>query len=170
MCQLTSSLIVGLAAVAAWALVAPPSFDTSKASGAGAAAITVRATPVNRAAKADRLAVSRADRLTGDAAATVETRDAATIYRDRAGRVLFQADPLSNVTVISKGFVLPQFPVRETERRGPVPNKAPGEPQKPVPIGCEPLASPISQPQLARLTGRCLVQNESIVDRAARNG
>jgi len=81
---------------------------------------------------------------------------AATIYRDREGRVVFQADQLSKVTVISKGFVLPQLPVRET-RRAPVPTPASSDQRKPVPIGCDPLASPISQPQLARLTGRCLV-------------
>jgi hypothetical protein len=168
MCYMTSSLIGGLAAVAAWALVAPPSIDTSNASGANTAAIT--ATPVNRAAKADRLTSSRAPRSSEGAGATVENRDAATIYRDRDGRVLFQADPVSKVTVISKGFVLPQLPIRETERRAPVPNPAAGDEHKPVPIGCDPLASPISQPQLARLTGRCLVQNESGFDRGAQNG
>src|ERR1700693_2002712 len=102
MCHMTSSLIGGLAAVAAWALVAPPSIDTSNASGASTAEIT--ATPVNRAAKADRLTSSRAQGGGQDAATTVENRDAATVYRDRDGRVLFRADPLSKVTVISKGF------------------------------------------------------------------
>jgi hypothetical protein len=168
MCHLTSSLIGGLAAIAAWALVAPPSIDTTKAS--GAAEIAIPATPVNRAAKADRLVPSQADRSGEYAATTVEVRNATTIYRDRDGRVLFQADPVGNVTVISKGFVLPQLPVRETQRNAPLPTKAPGDQLKPVPVGCEPLASPISQPQLARLTGRCLVQNESGFDRAARNG
>jgi hypothetical protein len=163
MCYMTSSLIGGLAAVAAWAMVAPPSVDTSSAS-------AVTATAVNRAGKADRLIASRVPSGSEDAAATVENRDAATIYRDRDGRVLFQADSLSKVTVISKGFVLPQLPVRETERRAPVSNPTPGEQHKPVPIGCDPLASPISQPQLARLTGRCLVQNESGFDRGAQNG
>jgi hypothetical protein len=152
---MTSSLVVGLAAVAAWALVAPPSIDPSRASGLGAAELALQATPVNRAAKADRLAPARAQR-NEETAATLENRDAATIYRDREGRVVFQADQLSKVTVISKGFVLPQLPVRET-RRTPVTTPASSEQRKPVPIGCDPLASPISQPQLARLTGRCLV-------------
>jgi hypothetical protein len=156
MFHMTSSLVVGLAAVSAWALVAPPSIDPSKASGFGAAEL-MQATPVNRAAKADRIGPSRTQRVE-DAAATLENRDATTIYRDSAGRVLFQADPLSKVTVISNGFVLPQTPVRET-RRAPVP--ASSEQHRPVPIGCDPLASPISQPQLARLTGRCLVQNDT---------
>jgi hypothetical protein len=155
MCHMTSSLVVGLAAVAAWALVAPPSIDPSKASGFTAAELSIQATPVNRAAKADRLAPARVQR-SEETAATLENRDTATIYRDGAGRVVFQADPLAKVTVISKGFVLPQLPVRET-RRGPVPTPASSDQRRPVPIGCDPLASPISQPQLARLTGRCLV-------------
>ena len=155
MSHMTSSLVVGLAAVAAWAVVAPPSIDPSRASGFSAAELALQATPVNRGAKADRLAPARAQRSEGTAA-TLENRDAATIYRDREGRVVFQADQLSKVTVISKGFVLPQLPVRET-RRAPVPTPASSDQRKPVPIGCDPLASPISQPQLARLTGRCLV-------------
>jgi hypothetical protein len=168
MFHMTSSLIGGLAAVAAWAAVAPPPSDTSNASGASTATIT--ATPVNRAAKADRLTSSRAQSGGQDAIATLENRDAATIYRDRDGRVLFQADPMNKVTAIAKGFVLPQVTVRETERRAPVPTPASGDQHKPVPIGCDPLASPISQPQLARLTGRCLVQNESGFDRRRQNG
>jgi hypothetical protein len=155
MSHMTSGLVVGLAAVAAWALVAPPSIDPSRASGLSAAELALQATPVNRAVKADRLAPARAQR-SEETAATLENRDAATIYRDREGRVVFQADQLSKVTVISKGFVLPQLPVRET-RRTPVTTPASSEQRKPVPIGCDPLASPISQPQLARLTGRCLV-------------
>jgi len=169
MSQMTSSLVVGLAAVAAWVLVAPPSIDPSKASSFGAAELAAQATPVNRAAKADRISPARAQRSEDAAASTLENRDAATIYRDSAGRVLFQADPLAKVTVISKGFVLPQTPVRET-RRTPVPAPAASDQRRPVPIGCDPLASPISQPQLARLTGRCLVQNESDVGRGVQNG
>jgi len=142
--------------MAAWALVAPPSIDPSRASGLSAAQLAMQATPVNRAGKADRLAPARAQR-SETTAATLENRDAATVYRDREGRVVFQADQLSKVTVISKGFVLPQLTVRET-RRAPVPTTpASSDQRKPVPIGCDPLASPISQPQLARLTGRCLV-------------
>jgi hypothetical protein len=167
MCQMTSSLVVGLAAVAAWALVAPPSIDPSKASSFGVAELAAQPTPVNRTAKADRIAPARAGRGE-DAAATLENRDTATIYRDSAGRVLFQADPLAKVTVISKGFVLPQLPVRET-RRAPLPTPASSDQHRPVPIGCDPLASPISQPQLARLTGRCLVQNDSNIG-GAQNG
>ena len=62
MSHMTSSLVVGLAAVAAWAVVAPPSIDPSRASGLSAAELALQATPVNRAVKADRLAPARAQR------------------------------------------------------------------------------------------------------------
>ncbi|HEY2134760.1 MAG TPA: hypothetical protein VGH49_02665 [Xanthobacteraceae bacterium] len=152
MCHIASSLVGGLAAVAAWALVAPPSNDpAANVSGASPMQINTQVMAVNRAAKADRLDVSRAS-------------------GGHDGRVLFQSDPKANVTVISKGFVLPQPPIRQTQKTNTVPARAPSEQQTPVPIGCEPLASPISQPQLARLTGRCVVQNEIGFERAVRNG
>jgi hypothetical protein len=154
MFHITSSLFGGLAAVAAWALVAP-SFNPPPAQ-----PVADQTAPVNRTAKGDRLAPVR---LPGadHKVATVEVvgiRDAAIVYRDRDGRVLFETDPLSNVTVVSRGFVLPQLTVRETSRS----STAPVEPMQefkarpPIPIGCEPLASPIAQPRLAHMTGRCL--------------
>ena len=45
MSHMTSSLVVGLAAVAAWAVVAPPSIDPSRASGLSAAELALQATP-----------------------------------------------------------------------------------------------------------------------------
>jgi hypothetical protein len=158
MFHITSSLFGGLAAVTAWALVAP-SFDP--AAKASIAADTHER--VNRAVKADRIAAPRLN-LNGDrSVATVEVvgvHDAAIVYRDRDGRVLFQTDPLSNVTVISKGFVLPQLTVRENPHSTPakieVPHNIDAAPA--VPIGCEPLASPIAEPSLGRMTGRCLSQ------------
>jgi hypothetical protein len=129
---------------------------------------------VNRAAKADRVAPPRP--VAGrDTVATVEVigvHAASIVYRDRAGRLLFQTDPVSNVTVISKGFVLPQLTVRETPHVAPaqieVPHNLDAEPT--IPIGCEPLASPIAQPNLSHLTGRCLSQLKDAGARLARNG
>jgi hypothetical protein len=115
---------------------------------------------VNRADKGDLLAASRPHDA-GGKVATVEVvgiRDAAIVYRDRDGRVLFQTDPLSNVTVVSKGFILPQLTVRETSRSTTAPVEAPREIENrpPIPVGCEPLASPIAQPRLSHMTGRCV--------------
>ncbi len=157
MFHITSSLFGGVAAIAAWALVAPPSDPASHVS----SLVTGQAgSSVSRAHKGDRLAPARRSRA-DDTVATVEVvgiRDAAIIYRDRAGRVLFQTDPLRNVTIVSKGFVLPQLTVRETPRSPTEPVEAPRalDAKPPIPIGCEPVASPIAQPRLSHLTGRCL--------------
>jgi hypothetical protein len=165
MFHITSSLIGGLAAVTAWALVGP-SFDP-----ATKASIADTRERVNRAVKADRIMAPRTN-VSGDRkVATVEVvgvHDAAIVYRDRDGRVLFQTDPVSNVTVISKGFVLPQLTVRETPHSTPAPIEVPHnlDAAPTLPIGCEPVASPIAEPSLSRLTGRCLSQLED----TAHNG
>src|SRR5262249_22703889 len=116
---------------------------------------------VNRIVKADRIAPPGLNADRNRAVATVEVvgvHDAAIVYRDRDGRVLFQTDPLSNVTVISKGFVLPQLTVRETPQSTPAPIVVPHnrDAAPAIPVGCDPVASPIAEPALARVTGRCL--------------
>jgi hypothetical protein len=156
MFHITSSLFGGLAAVTAWALVAPSFEQVTKAS---LAADTHER--VNRAVKADRVAAPRASVDGTRAVVTVEVvgvRDATIVYRDRNGRVLFQTDPLSNITVISKGFVLPQVTVRETPQSTPAPIMVPHniDAAPKMPVGCDPVASPIAEPALARVTGRCL--------------
>lgn len=169
MFHITSSLFGGLAAVAAWALVAP-TFDPASQPGIAGDSHE----RVNRAAKADRITPPLSYRG-GDTVATVEVigvHAAAIVYRDRAGHLLFQTDPVSNVTVISKGFVLPQLTVRETPRSTPAPIEVPHvlDAAPAIPIGCDPLASPIAQPNLSHLTGRCLSQLEDAAARVARSG
>jgi hypothetical protein len=154
MFDVTSSLFGGLAAVTAWALVAQP-FDTAKPN------IGADDQHVNRVVKADRIAAPRTNIGSDRKVVTVEVvgvQDAAIVYRDRDGRVLFQTDPLANVTVISKGFVLPQVTVRETPRSTPAPILLPHdlEAAPAIPVGCDPVASPIVEPALARVIGRCL--------------
>jgi hypothetical protein len=155
MFHITSGLFGGLAAVTAWALVAPGFDHVTKTSLAAD-------TQVNRAVKADRVAAPRASADRTRSVVTVEVvgvHDASIVYRDRDGRVLFQTDPLSNVTVISKGFVLPQVTVRETPQSTPAPIVVPRhniDAAPKMPIGCDPVASPIAEPALARVTGRCL--------------
>jgi hypothetical protein len=157
MFHITSSLFGGLAAVTAWALVAPNFDHVSKANLAADSH-----EHVNRVVKADRVAAPRASVDGTRSVVTVEVvgvHDAAIVYRDRDGRVLFQTDPLSNVTVISKGFVLPQVTVRETPRSTPAPIMVPPhniDAAPALPVGCDPVASPIAEPALARVTGRCL--------------
>ena len=126
MFHITSSLFGGLAAVTAWALVAPSFDQTAKAN----LALDNHA-HVNRIMKGDRLPT-------------------ATVVRsDRDGRVLFQTEPFSNVTAVSKG---------DTPRSAPTPVVVPRklEAAPAIPVGCDPVASPIAEPALARVTGRCL--------------
>lgn len=125
MFHITSSLFGGLAAVTAWALVAPSFDQTAKASLA-----IDNHERVNRVMKGDRLPT-------------------ATVVRsDRDGRVLFQTEPFSNVTAVSKGDT-PRTPAPVV-----VPRKLEAAPA--IPVGCDPVASPIAEPALARVTGRCL--------------
>lgn len=155
MFHITSSLFGGLAAVTAWALVAP-SFDAAtKANSAS------DQQHVNRVVKGDRIAAPRTNIGGERKVVTVEVvgvHDAAIVYRDRDGRVLFQTDPLSNVTLISKGFVLPRLTVRETPHSTPAPIEVPHniDAAPAMPVGCDPVASPIAEPALAHVTGRCL--------------
>src|SRR5262249_54504017 len=152
MFHVTSSLLGGFAAVAAWALVTPSFAPANPAR---------HRETVNRVAKGDRLAPSSPRRQEERTIATVEVvgvHDTAIVYRDRDGNVLFQTDPLNNVTIVSKGFVLPQLTVREAPNSKPAPVVVPRELEvTPVmPIGCEPVASPIVEPQLAHTLGRCI--------------
>ncbi|MGZ8369311.1 MAG: hypothetical protein ACXWVK_11560, partial [Rhodoplanes sp.] len=77
----------------------------------------VSATPIDRTQKSDRLTAAqtaRGEPRTISAVEVVGIRDAAIIYRDRDGRVLYQSDPLSNATLVTKGVVLPEVTVRDT--------------------------------------------------------
>jgi len=158
MFHLTSSLLGGVAAVAAWALVAP---SVTPAVQTGLTQTDHQS--VNRAAKGDRLALPAHQQQTKRSVAIVEVvgvHDAAIVYRDRDGQVLFSTDPVSNVTVISKGFVVPQLTLRDTPQSKPRPMVAPHQDLKvtpaAIPVGCEPVASPFVEPGLARIVGRCL--------------
>ena len=162
MFHITSTVLGGAAALTAWALVAP-GFDLATNANRSSHEY------VNRAAKGDRLAPPVNVRRDNRTVATVEVigvRDAAIVYRDRDGRVLFKTDPISNVTVITKDFVVPQLTVRDTPQSASKSIIAPIERDTrpattpvalpPLPEGCEPLVSPIAEPQLARLPGRCI--------------
>lgn len=129
-------------------------------------------TSVNRAAKGDRGAALR---TAGGASqiATVEVvglRDAAIVYRDRDGRELYRTDPVNNVTLVTKGLQLPEVTVRQHSSSSvkPMPVKTLHEQdqardRKPVtpagrkvPVGCEPMFSPVASPSLSHHSGRCM--------------
>lgn len=104
----------------------------------------------------------------------VGVEDAAIIYRDRKGNVLFKTDPVSNVTVVTKGVVLPEVTVREladsavqmmpVEGIRPVLSPtAPGD-------GCESAVTAHTAGEaLARVPSRCITELPQSYDFAAVN-
>jgi hypothetical protein len=85
----------------------------------------------------------------------IGVRDAAIVYRDREGNVLFQTDPLANVTIVSKNIELPEITIRETEstkvERIPVDGASPSKPH-----GCESAFARPSPESLTRTSSRCI--------------
>lgn len=187
MFKLKSLLIIGVSAVAVGAAAIVSGHFGAFVGVAGASAETKPiANSVERTRKSDRMTVAHAARgetRTISAVEVVGIRDAAIIYRDRDGRVLYQSDPLNNVTLVTKGVVLPEVTLRETANSivRPVTATVPAkpaqpsvesrEPQKPsgatprngsnerrprIPEGCDAAASPIAAPQLSHILAKCL--------------
>ncbi len=132
---------------------------------------------VNRANKGDRTLPSNAARVQDQKRiATVEVvgiRDAAIVYRDREGRVLFSTDPVANTTIVVKNVALPAVTIRETQQstvevisleraRPAVPNAQPAE-------GCEPAVSAVTTPSLAGIASRCLTSLKAKTSFASLN-
>jgi len=182
MFRLKSLLIIGISALVAGGAAGFSSdlsarFVSVASATAPANAEASTATSVDRTRKSDRLTTVKAGRgeaRTISAVEVVGIRDAAIIYRDRDGRVLYQSDPLSNATLITKGVVLPEVTVRDNANTAvrsvttSVPAKAkPAEPtssapqntgRRPrIPEGCDAAASPIAAPQLSHILSKCLV-------------
>lgn len=138
-------------------------------------------TSVNRGAKADALAANKASIQAPNRISVIEVigvSDAAVVYRDRSGQLLFKTDPLSNVTVISKNTVLPEVTVRETEanevlpvpveqfkNQGAIrelPNPVTPSRSGKIPEGCESAFSTFLVPSQANKAGRCLSSLDDI--------
>jgi hypothetical protein len=102
----------------------------------------------------------------------IGVRDAAIVYRDREGRVLFSTDPVANVTVVTKNLRLPEVTVRETAEsqveRMPVEKmRAPnGDKQAPT-QGCESGLSPDISPTFPIAKDRCIVELKPVSDVAS---
>jgi hypothetical protein len=198
MFKLKSLTVIGISALVAGAAVSfsgdfGAGFFGKSAASAGTAAT---AGLIDRTRKSDRLTVDRqrSEPRTISAVEVVGIRDAAIIYRDREGRVLYQTDPLTNATLVTKGVVLPEVTVRETSRSAvrPVTTTVPAkaaptvnptvesrdqikparsvpstERRQRIPEGCDPAASPIAAPQLAHILSKCLVEAPTTVKLAA---
>lgn len=131
---------------------------------------------VNREAKVDPLPVTATAAPKPNRISVIEVigvSDAAVVYRDRGGQVLFKTDPLSNVTVVAKNTVLPEVTVRETELEEvmPVPVEqfrnqgavrdvpnatAPSPANRKITEGCESAFSTFLVPSQANNARRCL--------------
>lgn len=180
MAQIVPYLIGGLTAFLAadvipipWAAPQPGALHAAVS--APAALLGTPASSFNRSAKGDRGAAARPAQATARIA-TIEVvglRDAAIVYRDRDGRELFRTDPMSNVTIVTKGLQLPEVTVREDSGTvvRPVPvddflNEPAPAPKPPVsrgpklPVGCESSFSPVAAPTLAHHIGRCMAKLE----------
>ncbi len=106
--------------------------------------------------------------------ATVEVvglEQAAVVYRDREGRVLYRTDPVENATVVVRGVTLPQVTIRQGSHKPATPlvvtpeqaskPAKPEETSKPrqkLPDGCEPAASPLSASGNSLVRARCFTE------------
>lgn len=137
--------------------------------------------------KQDRLVVPQRVALTRtrDQVRTIEAvgdsegasgHDAAIVYRDRNGAVVFSNDPEAQATVAVKGIALPSLPSDATVRQmtpRPATQTAPQESlkgrsqqtptlqQKPL-EGCEPSLSPLASREASAFGGRCLASRRGV--------
>jgi len=161
-------LVGGFAAVLAMHYFAAPAGNgagsLSRALSASSAAENSFLQASNQSAKADRLLASRAVDTQSPTITTVEViglRDAAIVYRDRDGKVLFRTDPLANVTVVTKNLKLPEVTIKETQGTSvqKIPAVTPTTLQeRKHAVGCDPAFSPVASPSLSHLTGRCMAE------------
>lgn len=125
-------------------------------------------TQVDRSHKGDRPTTRSGALAARRVVATVEVvgiEQAAIVYRDRDGRILFRTDPMRNSTVVVRDVALPQVTVRENAQTPTAPSVVPPpQPSAPdpeatgkkLPDGCEPAASPLSASGTSHVRARCL--------------
>jgi hypothetical protein len=149
-------------------------FTPSVAGGFAIGVATAIATVFTVATATHSVPLARADRISASASApsgekriavveVIGVHDAAIVYRDRQGRVLFSTDPVANMTVVTKNLLLPEVTVRETAQseveRVPVEKtRAPGSDKHPSTEGCESGLSPDISPTVPTPKDRCIVE------------
>lgn len=144
------------------------------APGDNAARTLTQSAQINRNPKTDALPKVASNeapkRIT--AVEVVGVEDAAIIYRDRDGNVLFKTDPVSNVTIVTKGVVLPEVTIREladssvqvVPLEGVRPTLSPTAPGD----GCESSVTAYTAgEELARAPSRCITQLPKSADFAS---
>jgi hypothetical protein len=165
-------------AIAAGALLTSAfvSADFNQRSNENAVTNPTQAAQINRVSKTDALPkaanTNAPRRITTVEVVGVE--DAAIVYRDRNGNVLFKTDPLSNVTVVTKGVVLPEVTIRELADssvqvlplEGIRPTLSPTFPSD----GCESsVTAHTAGAELARTPSRCITQIPNFTNLASVN-
>ena len=153
------------------ALVGPDPFAEARTDGP-----PTQSAQINRDTKSDALpkvANSNAPRRI-TTVEVVGVEDAAIVYRDRNGEVLFKTDPVSNVTIVTKGVILPEVTIRELANsevqtmsiEGFQPTLSPTAPGD----GCESsVTSHTAGEALARVPSRCITSLPNSTDYAAVN-
>ena len=126
---------------------------------------------IDRRAKSDALELGVFPVDPEHSISTVEViglTQAAIVYRDREGNILFRTDPLATTTVVVRGVRLPQVTVRETagapanpvimppQSQSKRPTTTPDKPAVKLPDGCEPASSPLSLSGSSAERARCL--------------
>jgi hypothetical protein len=111
---------------------------------------------VNRAGKSDRVRLSFEDRFGREF--WIAREEPSSGSGDSAA-LPGRTPPAGNTTIVPKGLVISGEPAKAIN--APT-REVPGTP-KPAPspvkaVGCEPLASPLVEPELARFAGRCLTE------------
>jgi hypothetical protein len=122
--------------------------------------------PATTSTKAARLPTNNLAPMAPKRIAVVEVvgiHDAAIVYRDREGKVLFSTDPVANVTMVSKNLALPEVTVRDSKEaeveRVPIENmRSPEGKEAPPTQGCESGLSPDISPTVPVTKGRCVVE------------
>lgn len=131
---------------------------------------------INRDGKSDRQPAVSAEqnqrRIT--IVEVVGVEDATVVYRDRDGQVLFQTDPISNVTVVTKNVVLPEVTIRQTAdtevERMPVETRRPVLSPTSPGTGCESSVTAHTGPaDVARVPSRCITQLDGSTNVASVN-
>jgi hypothetical protein len=159
-------LVGGLAVVLAMDYAAPPG-GTGLDSASQAAALKLPVTNVvNRTAKSDKSALAPSMAGLDTEIATVEV-----IYRNREGRIVFQADATSEGAVRETRSTV-EKPTSATETT-PLSQSSPSVrklPAQKIPEGCDPAFSPLAASARANnFTARCLAALESSTQLASAN-
>jgi len=157
--------IAGASAAGALLITALFSGDIAPRAEENAAGVPTQAAQINRGTKGDALPkVANNDtpkRIT--AVEVVGVEDAAIVYRDRDGNVLFKTDPASNITVVTKGVVLPEVTIRgladSTVQVVPLESFRPTLSPTAPGDGCESaVTAHTAGAELARKPSRCITQ------------